>query len=217
MKEKTIPVTLTEAKEWYTSGNATLKKIALKVFNEAELKDFRNIKSFKDACEVLDLNYSVMNDLSNSIYAVSIASAAMFKLNIIKKALNLYQYLHLTRAPKDSLNIYYPCNPIISTDSTYSTYFKNKLYTNEVEVIGKIKSEGIIYKVLGGIAFPKDGTGLSGFKYYHNAGNAYTDAAFLGCGTKEIAKHFGKYFGMLITQAKFGDLEDVAIITSKYY
>lgn len=36
---------------------------------------------------------------------------------------------------------------------------------------------------------------------------------FLGCASKEIAEHFGKYFGMLITEAKYGDMVDFEIIS----
>lgn len=40
---------------------------------------------------------------------------------------------------------------------------------------------------------------------------------FLGCASKEIAKHFGKYFGMLITTAKYADIiKDFEVIESKY-
>ena len=42
-------------------------------------------------------------------------------------------------------------------------------------------------------------------------------AGFLGCATEEIAQHFGKYFGILITEAKYGDLPNFEIISSKYY
>lgn len=38
---------------------------------------------------------------------------------------------------------------------------------------------------------------------------------FLGCATKEIAEHFGKYFGMLITETKYAD-KDFEVIESKY-
>lgn len=37
-------------------------------------------------------------------------------------------------------------------------------------------------------------------------------AGFLGCASEEIAKHLSKYFGMLITEAKFGDIIDFEII-----
>lgn len=33
-----------------------------------------------------------------------------------------------------------------------------------------------------------------------------SEVSLFGCATKEIAEHFGKYFGMLITEAKYGDL-----------
>ena len=43
------------------------------------------------------------------------ASAAMTKLNIIRKALNLGQDLHLTK----DYYIYYPYNPFVTKRSTY--------------------------------------------------------------------------------------------------
>lgn len=39
---------------------------------------------------------------------------------------------------------------------------------------------------------------------------------FLGCASEEIAEHLGKYFGMLITEAKYGDMVDFEIIEDKY-
>ena len=39
---------------------------------------------------------------------------------------------------------------------------------------------------------------------------------FLGCASEEIARHFGKYFGMLITEAKYGDLPDFEIVSRTY-
>lgn len=36
-----------------------------------------------------------------------------------------------------------------------------------------------------------------------------------GCATKEIAEHFGKYFGMFITETKYAD-KDFEVIESKY-
>ena len=42
------------------------------------------------------------------------------------------------------------------------------------------------------------------------------NVGFLGCANKEIAQHLGKYFGMLITEAKYGDLADFEIVERKY-
>jgi hypothetical protein len=85
-----IGVTLDEAREWFNSGNATLKEISLKAFSKDELTyNFKDITTFKKACEVLGLNYDDMFYITKNIATISKASAAMFKLNIIRKALNL--------------------------------------------------------------------------------------------------------------------------------
>lgn len=139
------------------------------------------------------------------------ASAAMFKLNIIRKALNLGQDLHLTKDPKNSY-IYYPYNPFVTKDSTC----KSKLNLDKGEVIGEIKSEGKEYNVFGGHIYTNGTVGLGSFYSGYGIGDAIANSGFLGCATEEIAKHFGKYFGMLITEAKYGDMIDFEIIESKY-
>ena len=82
-----------------------------------------------------------------------------------------------------------------------------------MEIIGKIKSEGEEYNVLGGRAVNGGLAGLGGFYSYNGVGNVDANIGFLGCATEEIAKHFGKYFGMLITEAKYSDMVDFEIIS----
>lgn len=106
MEKRNITVTLNKAKEWFNSGNATLKEIALQAFDKDELTyNFKNITTFKKACEALGLNYNAMFHITKSIATISKASAAMFKLNIIRKALNLGQDLHLTKTQKTLTSI----------------------------------------------------------------------------------------------------------------
>ncbi len=136
------------------------------------------------------------------------ASAAVFKLNIIRKALNLGQDLHLTKDPEHSC-IYYPYNPFITKSCTY---YKSEINSGKMEIIGKIKNEGEVYNVLGGYANTGSNTGLGQFFSNNDVGYAQANFGLLGCANKEIAQHFGKYFGMLITEAKFGDLKDFKII-----
>ena len=213
MKERNITITIDKAKEWYNSGNVTLKEIALQAFDKDELTfNFKRITTFKKACDALGLNSDDMFYIIKNISTISKASAAMFKLNIIRKALNLGQDLHLTKNPKDSY-IYYPYNPFVTKSSTY---YKNYINSGEMEIIGKIKSEGEEYNVLGGKAISNDYTGLGSFYSYTNIGHAHTVVGFLGCANKEIAQHLGKHFGMLITEAKYGDLSDFEIIETKY-
>ena len=209
MEERNVIVTLNKAKEWFNSGNTTLREIALQAFDKDELTyNFKNITTFKKACEALGLNYNAMFHITKSIATISRASAAMTKLNIIRKALNLGQDLHLTKDPKNSC-IYYPYNPFVTKSSTH---YESEINSGEMEVIGNIKSEGEEYNVLGGGAVYGCSAGLGGFGSVSGVGSATANIGFLGCATKEIAEHLGKYFGMLITEAKYGDMVDFEII-----
>ena len=211
--ERNITITLEKAREWYNSGNTSLKEVALQAFSKDELlPSFKDITTFKKACEALSLNYDNMFYITKNIATISKASATMFKLNIIRKALNLGQDLHLIKDPKD-FYIYYPYNPFVTKSSTY---YKSEINSGKMEVIGKIKSEGEEYNVLGGFADVGGNDGLGYFCSNYGVGVADANTGFLGCANKEIAQHFGKYFGMLITEAKYGDLSDFEIIESKY-
>ena len=212
METRNVTIILEKAREWFYSEDASLKEIALQAFNKDELIcDFKNITTFKKACEALDLNYGDMACMARVIAKTSKASAAMFKLNIIKKALNLGKNLHLTKDLKGS-RIYYPYNPFVTDNSSF---FKSEIASSRMEVIGRIKNEGTLYNVLGDNAMSVN-AGLGCFNSNIGVGFAAVNLGFLGCASKEIAQHFGKYFGMLITQAKYGDMVDFEIINSKY-
>ena len=61
MKSKCISITLEQAKEWYYGDSYVLQQLALKAFDREELKrSFRDIKSFKDACDALELDYNAL-------------------------------------------------------------------------------------------------------------------------------------------------------------
>ena len=212
--ERNITITLEKAREWYNSDNESLKEIALQTFTKDELiYNFKNITTFKKACEALNIHYEVTSIIIKDIAMVSKASAAMFKLNIIRKALNLGQDLHLTKDPKGSY-IYCPYNLFITKDSTY---YKNEINSGKFEIIGKIKSEGEEYYVLGNYAYSNGCPGLGSFISHQGVStSAGNHNGFLGCATKEFAQHFSKYFGMLITEAKYADMVDFEIIENKY-
>ena len=209
--KKTLDISIDMAREWYNSGNETLRKLALECYSVDELKvvSFEEIKTFEDAVNVLNLNIDDVYITINRLEKISKASAAMFKLNIIRKDLNLGQDLHLTKGPENSY-IYYPYNPFVTNSSTY---YDKEVNSGNMEVIGKIKNEGEEYYVLGGDAHYGGNAGLSVFDSYSGMGRANADIGFLGCASKEIAQHFGKYFGMTITEAKYGDLQDFKIIS----
>lgn len=209
MKERNITITIDKAREWFNSENESLKEIALQAFNENELKfDFRSIKSLSDACSVLGLNYNEILSELCYIKRISKASAAMFNLNIIKKALNLGKELSFTKNPEDSY-ICYPFNPIIRKDSIY---YNDEIKEGKIKIVGKFKVEGEIYLILGNsaIASLTCSSGLGAFNPKNGSG--FSSIGFLGCASREIAEYFSRYFGTLITEAKYGDLKGFEII-----
>ena len=215
--ERNITISLEKAREWYNSDNESLKEVALQAFSKEELDtfDFTKIKTFEDALTALEYNESTKVYIRNTINDISMyskASAAMSKLNIIKKALNLGHDLHLTKNSSNSY-VYYPYNPFITESSIY---YRNELNSGVMEIIGKIKNKGTLYNILGGCAIGGGYAGLGYFFYDARVGFGNPEVGFLGCASKEIAQHFGKYFGMLITEAKYSDMVDFEIIENKY-
>lgn len=104
MKKVTITeVTLDEARELYNSHNKTLKELALKAFTEKELKtqSFSTIKTFEDGVKFLRMDVDEANAIVNILKDTSKATAAMYKLNIVRKAFNLGQDLHFVEDPED--------------------------------------------------------------------------------------------------------------------
>lgn len=85
------------------------------------------------------------------VFGCGKSSGAKFKLNIIKRALNLGYDLELTENCKDSY-IYYPYNPFTDESSNYVNEFNaDKSDENkQIKIIGKIKNKGVLYNVLGG-------------------------------------------------------------------
>ena len=214
MKKATIAeVTLDEARELYNSHNKTLKELALKCFsgNELKLPSFSEIKTFEDAVNVLNLDIDDVYMTINRLEKISKTSAAMFKLNIIKNALNLNYELYLTRGQKRSY-IYCPYNPFITKSSTY---YNSDINSGKMEIIGKFKNKSEEYYVLYGGSTEYD-AGLGFYYPCTGIGHADIDLSIIGCATEEIANHFGKYFGMLITEAKYGDVNNF-IITNDIY
>ena len=208
-------VTIDEAREMYNSGNKTLKDLALKVFSEDELNQstYSEIKTFEDAVTVLGMSIDDENSIVNTLKKRSKAMAAMYKLNIIRKALNLGQNLHLIKSANEDSLVYCPKNQFIAKGSTY---YKNDIEWCSMEIIGRFNNDGIEYFVLNGDPSISGHSGLAVYDGLICVAHAKTDFAFLGCASAEIAEHFGKYFGMLITEAKYGDVDDFTITLDIY-
>lgn len=203
MKTK-ITITLDQARSWFRSGNEELRELALQAFGkDALVGSFRDITTFEKACEVLGLHHIAPN--VDFISTVSVASAAMLKLNIIRRALNLGYDMHFAKNLRNSF-LYHPYNPL-ATIPEGCNYYKEQINSGIFQIIGKVRIEGVKYNVLGGGITYDINSGLGGFNYQTGICRCRSEVSLFGCATKEIAEHFGKYFGMLITEAKYGDLD----------
>lgn len=197
METRNISITLEKARDWYNSNSLDLREVALQAFSEDELKvvNFKDITTFEDAVKVLNLDTHSIYYAIENLKDVSKASVAAFKLNIIRKALNMNYKMSF----KEGI-YWYPHTSIVLSNS----YRKDKC---EKET-AKVKINCDICTLIGGCS---DYSGLSGLgEYYSKSGVCYSNAhiGFLGCATAEIAQHFGKYFAKEIFEAKYGDLID---------
>lgn len=203
MEDRTISISLEKAREWYNSDNVGLREIALQAFSDSELRyGFSGIKTIKDACDRLNYDYGNVVLMADRIKELSKASAAMFEANIVRKA------LECDNGHSDS-TIYYPYNPIITEQSVCDNSDVN---SGNMSVIGNVRYNGDTLYVLGGRANIGGGVGMTEFDEINGICFCDANVALFGCRGKEVAEHFGKYFGMLITEAKYGDLYEFDII-----
>lgn len=216
MENKKLSLSIEEARHLYNSNDEVMKDIALRAYSKEQLSfDFTKIKTFEDACKALGLDYKNCLFKADAIANDSKASAAMYKLNIIRKVLNFGQDLHFAENPKGSF-LRFPFNPFITNDSDC---YEDELSSGKMEIIGKFRCGGEEYNVLGGQTYNSGDVDFDFGCFNFSVGVRYAlvTIGFLGCVSKEIAEYLGKYFGMLITEAKYGDIiEDFEIIESKY-
>lgn len=205
MESRNIALTLEKAREWYNSGSADLREVAVQAYTEEELTTpkFNDIKTFRDACDVLGVSHANFNKMLNGYYGENIlkatpASIAAIKLNIIRQALNKGQKMELTKG-----TIFYPYTPFITRKSTY---FNNELRDGSMVEVAQFMSNGEVYRLLGGYA---DYGGRAGVGYFYSipgVGDSYANIGFMGCASKKIAEHMSRYFAKEIFEAKYGDL-----------
>ena len=195
METRNVTLTLEKAKEFYNSGNAALKEVALQAFTQEELTTttkYTDIKTFEDACLALGINIKkVARDL-NSLTCLEGGLGehltAIYKLDIIRKALNGTDW-----KPKIAKgNIYY---------GWVKFYKKSSNIPSDNKIIGNFIANGQKYLLVGG--FQDDGSyfGLGGFGSGYGYGYSSADLGLLCCKSKEIAQYMSEQFGKLIVDA----------------
>jgi predicted HicB family RNase H-like nuclease len=192
METRHISLTLEKAKEWYNSGSADLKEVALQAYSEQELKteDWKRIKTFEDACTSLGISPNSFFSIGEFNLSIENHLTALYKLDIIRQALNQDYKPSLVRG-----EVYYPW---IRFYNDYNSA-RNTAKRNNWELCGEIEIEGTTYYLVGGNYYCSCGRGISAFGCTYG----YVDATMglLCCKSKEVAQHMSKYFAKEIFDA----------------
>jgi len=198
--KRNIIVTLREARAWYCSGNDALKEIASRGFTEEELIpfDFTQIKTFDDAVRMLYEDVKEVGDIYfilHNLESISKASAASFKLNIIRKALNYGKGMSFGERN------WYPHVSCIKSEYNFNNEEKKNLIAEHLLI------EETNYDLVSGFI---DKFSLKGLGRYDNG--IMVCCYNVGCATEEISNHFERYFAKEIFEAEYGDFVEYEFI-----
>ena len=197
METRNVTLTLEKAKEFYNSGNAALKEIALQAFTKEELTipKFKNIKTFEDALHALGM-YRVFNQYPSNIRWMAYFNHidAISKIDIIRKALNGDWKPSLIK--KDI--VYYPLVRFYPANKA-----KDVANSNGGKLGPSFIADGEKYTLVGGGSsyYSCDYYGVGYFCGGDGRVNAY--AGLLGCKSEEIAQHMSRYFMKEIFEAVY--------------
>ena len=161
-----------------------------------EINILERVKSFEDACKVLNLDPEAILEGCFDNQEV-----ALRKLKVILKALNEGHKFNLVKG-----DVFYPWIRIVREDcmSSYrgSDYTKNH----------KISYNGKTYFLVGGSA---EGGANAGLAFFYSGGGVSNSSAHIGllsCKTREIAQYVSRNFSRLIFEACYAHHEDYNII-----
>lgn len=197
MESRNIALTLEKAREWYNSGSADLREVALQAYtkDELEIPEWQNIKTFEDACRALRIyDRSVSLHLGGSTdTAYYHHMDAVSKLDIIRKALNGDWKPSLVQG-----SVYYPYVRFYPAGQKA----REAVSENKGWKLGKsFIADGKKYTLVGGdfTYFYYGGLAYFGFGY----GDVLPGRGLLGCKSREIAEHMSRYFSKEIFEATY--------------
>ena len=196
MESRNIALTLEKAREWYNSGSADLREVALQAYTKDELTipEWQNIKTFKDACRALgiyDRPLSLhLGSSTDSAYYSHID--AVSKLDIIRKALNGNWKPSLVQG-----GVYYPYVRFYPAgQKAREAVSKNKTWKLGESFI----ADGQKYTLVTGVGGCSCG-GLAFFGF--GFGDVLPALGLLGCKSREIAEHMSRYFSKEVFEATY--------------
>lgn len=196
MESRNVALTLEKAREWYKSGSADLREIALQAYTKEELRvpDWKNIKTLKDACSAKGLRYSEIESSISDLkleYIYGKHLEAVYVLDIIRKALNKDWKPSLVEGA-----VYYPYVRFYPADKA-----KEAAASNGLKVGPSFIADGKKYTLVGGDYNYYSFDGLANFGW--GSGDVLPYLGLLGCQSREIAEHMSKYFMKEIFEATY--------------
>lgn len=194
METRNVTLTLEKAKEFYNSGNAALKEVALQAFTQEELTtpEYTDIKTFKDAVKALGMDPDdVFCDISHMEAIEGKLGkhlTAIYKLDIIRKALNGADW-----KPKIAEgNIYY---------GWVRFYEESRNVPFNKKIIGSFYADGKKYLLVGGFGDYMSYNGLGNFYSGDEYSSSSANLGLLCCKSAEIAQYMSEQFGKIIFDA----------------
>lgn len=202
MESRNIVLTLEKAREWYNSGSADLREVALQAYTKDELTipEWKNIKTLRDACIALGIY-----DRSVSLHLGGVGETSYFghleainKLDIIRKALNGDWKPSLVQG-----SVYYPYVMFYPAgQKAREAVSENK----EWKLGESFIADGKKYTLVGGDCYCCSCYGLAYFGCGY--GGVQPGLGLLGCKSREIAKHMSRYFSKEIFEATYAHHAD---------
>lgn len=194
MESRNVTLTLEKAKEFYNSGNAALKEVALQAFTQEELTTpkYTDIKTFEDAYKALGMDKSKveydLNEFSDLEGSLGDHLRAIYKLDIIRKALNGADW----KPKMIEGSIYY---------GWVRFYRKSSDVPSNKKIIGNFIADGQEYLLVGGFSGSWSYHGLGSFYPWCGYGFSSATLGLLYCKSIKIAQYMSEQFGKIIFDA----------------
>ena len=202
--DKNCIISFEEALECYNSGNEKLKRLALRAFNETDLKTVgvtshfgQSATAFDDCAKVLNIDDNEMSNLCLALERIDNSIKPLVKINLIQKALNKLSNVHFTHT-KDDTNyaphfVYYKGTEA-NGHFTEFTMLGNFIHNGSKYTVGYLIIEG-----------PITCSGIGCYDSYLGGGFVDLNFALLGFGSTDIAEYFAKTYWKDVIEALFGN------------
>lgn len=192
MEERILKINLQEARKWYKGNVKELRGLALNAFSKDELEypQWQSIKTWDDVLNALGISEDMTFMLpTKACYAA--------RVQMIREALNADYDVKLWEG-----EVWFPYFRIGPEKKVrnYSNFICGNIRVSEPLPNNK---DGCL--LVGGGASDGSSSGPGSFLSSLGVGYSASDCGSLGCATKEIAEHFGKYFYFEILASWFGD------------